>query len=67
MIYDGALSASAIAPVGHWVWCLVIGALIILWICVGIRSLGKLNTAAMGSSRRRSFPGSLSVLFISFL
>ena len=47
MIYDGALSASAIAPVGHWVWCLVIGALIILWICVGIRSLGKLNTAAM--------------------
>lgn len=47
MIYDGALAAGEILPVGNWVWCVVIGALILLWIAVGVQSLGKLNTAAM--------------------
>ena len=32
MIYDGALAANGIFSTGHWVWCLVIGALIIVWI-----------------------------------
>lgn len=49
MIYDGALAASGILDVGNWVWCLLIGALIILWILIGIQSLGKLNTVAMVS------------------
>ena len=30
-------------------WCLVIGGLIIVWILIGIQSLGKLNTIAMGA------------------
>ena len=30
MIYDGALAANGIFSTGHWVWCLVIGALIIV-------------------------------------
>jgi len=30
------------------IWCIVIGALIILWILVGIKNLGKLNTLAVG-------------------
>lgn len=47
MIYDGALAANGILAAGEWVWCLVIGAFIILWILVGIRNLGKLNTVAM--------------------
>ncbi len=48
MIYDGALAAEGIFAVGKWIWCLVIGALIILWIVIGITNLGKVNTVAMG-------------------
>ncbi len=47
MIYDGAIAANGIWSVGKWVWCVVIGALIILWIIIGIKNSGKLNTLAM--------------------
>ena len=47
MIYDGALAADGVLAAGRWVWCLVIGALIVVWILIGIRNLGKLNTVAM--------------------
>lgn len=47
MIYDGALAANSIFSVGSWFWILIIGLLIILWILIGIRNLGKLNTFAM--------------------
>lgn len=49
MIYDGALAANGVWGVGRWVWCLVIGGLIVLWILIGIENLGKVNTAAMGA------------------
>ena len=49
MIYDGALSANGIFNTGNWVWCLVIGALIILWVVIGITNLGKINTVAMAA------------------
>ena len=49
MIYDGALAANGIGGVGAWVWCLVIGALILAWILIGITNLGKVNTVAMGA------------------
>ena len=41
MIYDGALAANGVLHTGSWVWCLVIGALIVLWIFIGITNLGK--------------------------
>ena len=44
---DGALAANGIWSVAPWFWCLVIGGLIVLWILIGIRNLGKINTAAM--------------------
>lgn len=47
MIYDGALSAEQIFHTGKWVWCIVIGGLILLWILIGIKNLGKLNVIAM--------------------
>lgn len=47
MIYDGALAANGVARTGRWVWCLVIGILIILWIMIGITNLGKVNAFAM--------------------
>ena len=49
MIYDGALAANGIFNTGNWVWCLVIGALIILWVLIGITNLGKINTVAMAA------------------
>lgn len=47
MIYDGALAADGIFSAGRWVWCFIIGLLIIVWILIGITNLGKLNTVAM--------------------
>ena len=47
MIYDGALAAEGVLQAGRWVWCLLIGALIVLWILIGIRNLEKLNLVAM--------------------
>jgi putative hydroxymethylpyrimidine transporter CytX len=49
MIYDGALAVGGIFDVGHWVWCLVIGCLIVVWIMVGITNLGWLNKIAMAA------------------
>ena len=49
MIYDGALAANGIFGAGRWLWCLVIGGLIILWILIGINNLGKVNTVAMAA------------------
>lgn len=47
MIYDGALAADGIMSTGRWIWCLIIGALIVLWIKIGITNLGKVNVIAM--------------------
>jgi len=47
MIYDGALAVNGIFNIGNWIWCIVIGALIVLWIMIGIKNLGKVNTVAM--------------------
>ncbi len=49
MIYDGALAAGGIYGAGRWVWCLVIGGLILIWILIGIQNLGKINVIAMGA------------------
>ncbi len=49
MIYDGALAADGMWDIGHWIWCAIIGVLIILWIMIGITNLGKINTVAMSA------------------
>ena len=47
MIYDGSLAANGIANSSSWIWARVIGALIVLWILIGITNIGKLNLVAM--------------------
>lgn len=47
MIYDGALAANGIFNIGSPLWCVVIGGFIILWVVIGIKNLGKINTVAM--------------------
>ena len=49
MIYDGALAVNGIFSIGSWVWCAVIGVLIVIWILIGIKNLGKVNTVAMSA------------------
>ena len=49
MIYDGALAAGGVWNAGHWVWCLVVGGLVVVWILVGVENLGRLNTVAMAA------------------
>lgn len=49
MIFDGALAANGIFDLGSWAWCMIISALIILWIVIGIKNLGKVNTVAMSA------------------
>lgn len=49
MIYDGALAIGGIFDVGSWIWCLVIGGLIVLWIVVGITNLGWINKVSMAA------------------
>ncbi|MBQ2819267.1 MAG: putative hydroxymethylpyrimidine transporter CytX [Clostridia bacterium] len=49
MIYDGALAVNGIFSIGSWVWCAVIGVLIVIWILIGIKNLGKVNTVAMAA------------------
>ena len=49
MIYDGALATNGIFDTGAWVWCLVIGALILVWILIGITNLGWVNRISMAA------------------
>ncbi|MCR5209843.1 MAG: putative hydroxymethylpyrimidine transporter CytX [Lachnospiraceae bacterium] len=48
MIYDGAITANGIFGTGHRLWAVVIGVLIVIWLLIGLESLGKINTVAMG-------------------
>lgn len=49
MIYDGAFAAEGALHAGTWLWCLVIGGLIVVWILIGVKNLGRLNIAAMSA------------------
>ena len=46
MIYDGALAAESCFQSGMWIWCIIIGILIIAWIALGVSNLGKINVLA---------------------
>ena len=50
MIYDGSLAAAGIFNIANWVWPVIIGGLIIIWILVGIENLGKINNGCNGST-----------------
>ncbi|MBR4806979.1 MAG: putative hydroxymethylpyrimidine transporter CytX [Lachnospiraceae bacterium] len=47
MIYDGAMSSAGIFGMAPWIFCIIIGSLIVLWILIGIENLGKINVVAM--------------------
>lgn len=49
MIVSGAAAADSLLSLGEtWVWSVVIGALIIVWLFVGLKNMSKINIVAMG-------------------
>lgn len=50
MIASAAFAADSVLQIGgSWVWSLIVGALIIVWVLIGIKNLGKVNLVAMGA------------------
>lgn len=50
MIISSATAASSVVSFGgNLFWCIIISALIIIWLLVGVKNLGKLNLVAMGA------------------
>lgn len=47
MIYDGGLAAEYLWHLGQYVWCLVIGGLIVGWLILGIARLKRVNLIVM--------------------
>lgn len=47
MIADGAIAANGIYNINQSIWAIVIGILIAVWILIGVRNVGKINTVAM--------------------
>lgn len=49
MIASGSKAAEAVVRLGGgWVWCAVIGALIVVWIVIGLKNMSRVNIVAMG-------------------
>ena len=48
MIYDASISTSEIFTLKHSFWAILTGALIIVWLMIGLSDLGKVNTVSMG-------------------
>lgn len=48
MIVSGAAAAQSLADIGgQWIWSIIIGGLIIIWILIGVKNLSKVNAVAM--------------------
>ncbi|MDD7384437.1 MAG: putative hydroxymethylpyrimidine transporter CytX [Actinomycetaceae bacterium] len=47
MIYDAGSAAHGVFHAPAWVWDLVVGGLIIVWILIGLTNLGRINWCAM--------------------
>lgn len=48
MILGGSVAANALVNFGgSWIWSLIIGCMIAIWVFVGINNLGRLNSVAM--------------------
>lgn len=49
MIFSGSVAAQSIISFNKpYIWSLVIGAMIVLWIIIGLKNLGKVNVIAVG-------------------
>lgn len=49
MVYDGAMCADGIFPFGRWMWAVLIGALIVLWIVIGVLRESRLGTVSLAA------------------
>lgn len=50
MIISGANALDSVTEsLEVWIWCLIIGVLIIIWVLFGLKNVGKLNLVAVGT------------------
>ena len=50
MIVSGAAAADAVLNLGGpWVWSVIIGVLVLIWVIVDVKNLGRLNIVAMSA------------------
>ena len=49
MIASAAVAANTIAGIGASVWSVVIGGLIVIWVLLGLKNLGKVNVVIMAA------------------
>lgn len=50
MIVSGSVAANAVLPLGaEWIWSVIIGALVLVWVIVDVKNLGRLNIVAMSA------------------
>lgn len=49
MIYDGAVSAKGILDLPIFIWAIIIGGLIVIWIIAGLKDLGKISVIVMAA------------------
>ena len=50
MIFTGAIAANSIINIGQgWFWSLIIGGLIVVWLLIGVKNLGKVNIITMAA------------------
>lgn len=50
MIFSGAMAADSVFGIGGILpWSIVIGVLIVVWLLIGVKNLGRLNLVAMGT------------------
>lgn len=50
MIFSGATAANSILKLGgNWSWCLIIGALIVVYVLIGLKNINKINIVAISA------------------
>ena len=49
MIYSGGTAANSVCGLGGWLWISVIGALVVVWLFIGLKNMSKINLAAMSA------------------
>ena len=50
MVVSGAAAAEILLPFGRlWLWCAILGALVLFWLVIGVTRLGKLHIVVMSA------------------
>ena len=49
MICSGGLAADSVCDLADWMWIAVIGALVVVWLFIGLKNMSRINIVAMSA------------------